>query len=116
MTATARILVSALLVLLPVRDSSSQSLTYSRGQSVAPAYEGWEQEADGTKYRLIGIGVADLETPERADPMDLIDVQAAKRAKAENAMDRLRDKFGNKSVETGYTFTPEPGHQRREKS
>jgi hypothetical protein len=54
MTATARILVSALLVLLPVRDSSSQSLTYSRGQSVAPAYEGWEQEADGTKYFLFG--------------------------------------------------------------
>jgi DNA polymerase IV len=75
-----------------------------------------EKETDGTKYRLIGIGVADLETPERADPMDLIDVQAAKRAKAEGAMDKLRDKFGNKSVETGYTFKREPAQQRREKN
>ena len=27
-----------------------------------------------------------------------------RRAKAEAAMDALRDKFGNKSIETGYTF------------
>jgi hypothetical protein len=54
MNATARVLLGALLVLLPVGDASSQSLTYSRGQSVAPAYEGWEQAADGTKYFLFG--------------------------------------------------------------
>ena len=33
---------------------SAQSLTYSKGQNVAPAYEGWEQDADGTKYFLFG--------------------------------------------------------------
>lgn len=33
---------------------AGQSLTYSRGQNVAPAYEGWEQDADGTKYFLFG--------------------------------------------------------------
>jgi hypothetical protein len=32
----------------------AQSLTYSRGQNVAPAYEGWEQAPDGTKYFLFG--------------------------------------------------------------
>jgi hypothetical protein len=32
----------------------AQSLTYSKGQNVAPAYEGWEQAADGTKYFLFG--------------------------------------------------------------
>ena len=32
----------------------AQSLTYTRGQNVAPAYEGWEQAADGTKYFLFG--------------------------------------------------------------
>src|SRR5262245_3676296 len=32
----------------------AQSLTYTRGQNVAPAYEGWEQGADGTKYFLFG--------------------------------------------------------------
>jgi DNA polymerase IV len=65
-----------------------------------------EKEIDGTKYRLIGIGVADLSDPGRADPMDLIDVQATKRAKAEGAMDKVREKFGIKAVETGYTFHP----------
>jgi hypothetical protein len=31
----------------------AQSLTYSKGQNVSPAYEGWEQ-ADGTRYFLFG--------------------------------------------------------------
>jgi DNA polymerase IV len=63
-----------------------------------------DKEIDGTKYRLIGIGVTDLSDAEYADPPDLIDRDAGKRAAAEAAMDRLRDKFGNKSIETGYTF------------
>lgn len=32
----------------------AQSLSYSRGQNVAPAYEGWEQAPDGTKYFVFG--------------------------------------------------------------
>jgi DNA polymerase-4 len=62
------------------------------------------KEADGTKYRLIGIGVTDLADPERADPPDLVDPAATRRAAAEAAMNALRDKFGSASVETGYTF------------
>jgi hypothetical protein len=34
--------------------ASAQSLSYTKGQNVAPAYEGWEQAADGTKYFLFG--------------------------------------------------------------
>ncbi len=64
-----------------------------------------EKEIDGTKYRLIGIGVADLSDPGRADPMDLIDIQATKRAKVEGAMDKVREKYGVKALETGYTFS-----------
>lgn len=63
-----------------------------------------EKELDGTKFRLIGIGVSDLGDGERADPPDLVDVQATKRAVAEDAVDKLRSKFGDKAVETGYTF------------
>ncbi|SIR16621.1 DNA polymerase-4 [Rhizobium sp. RU35A] len=63
-----------------------------------------ERETDGTKFRLIGIGVTDLTDPDRADPPDLVDRQAGRRAAAEAAMDKLRDKFGKASVETGYTF------------
>jgi len=63
-----------------------------------------ESETDGTKFRLIGIGVTDLCDDVRADPVDLIDEKATRRAAVEAAMDKLREKFGNKTVETGYTF------------
>jgi DNA polymerase-4 len=63
-----------------------------------------DKEIDGTRYRLIGIGVTDLSDAAQADPPDLIDRDAGKRAAVEAAMDSLRDKFGKKSIETGYTF------------
>jgi DNA polymerase-4 len=69
-----------------------------------------EKEADGTKYRLIGIGVSDLSDPALADPPDLVDPLAKRRAAAEEAINKLRDKFGKASVETGYTF----GRRRRD--
>lgn len=62
------------------------------------------KETDGTKFRLLGIGVSDLSDDARADPPDLVDLQARKRAMAEGAIDTLRDKFGRHAVETGYTF------------
>src|SRR6185295_3628410 len=43
-----------LLALLLGPHASAQSLSYTKGQNVAPAYEGWEQTADGTKYFLFG--------------------------------------------------------------
>ncbi len=63
-----------------------------------------EKETDGTKFRLIGIGVTDLRDPAQADPPDLVDKSAGRRAAAEAAMDKLREKFGKGTVETGYTF------------
>ncbi len=68
-----------------------------------------EKETDGTKFRLLGIGVTDLCDPTLADPPDLVDQQAGRRAAAEAAMDKLRNKFGKAAVETGYTF----GDKRR---
>jgi DNA polymerase-4 len=62
------------------------------------------READGTHYRLIGIGVSDFMDIDRADPPDLVDASARKRALAEGAIDSLRDKFGTTAIETGYTF------------
>jgi DNA polymerase-4 len=63
-----------------------------------------ERETDGTRYRLLGIGVSDLTDDGKADPPDLVDVQSRKRAAAEGAIDTLREKYGRKAVETGYTF------------
>jgi len=34
--------------------SSAQSLSYTKGQNISPAYEGWELGADGAKYFLFG--------------------------------------------------------------
>ncbi|MCF6370017.1 DNA polymerase IV [Rhizobium halophilum] len=69
-----------------------------------------ERETDGSRFRLIGVGVTELCDPARADPRDLVDQGAARRAAAEAAMDRLRDRFGKGAVETGYTF----GGRRRD--
>jgi DNA polymerase IV len=73
-----------------------------------------ERELDGTRYRLLGIGVTDLADARLADPPDLIDTASTRRAAAESAMDAVREKFGRKSVETGYTFgRNERGRPRR---
>jgi hypothetical protein len=32
----------------------AQSLSYTKGQNVSPAYEGWEEAADGSRYFLFG--------------------------------------------------------------
>ncbi|WP_159586421.1 DNA polymerase IV [Chelativorans xinjiangense] len=63
-----------------------------------------KREADGTRFRLIGIGVADLTEAAKADPPDLVDHLSHKRALAEGAIDSLREKYGREAVETGYTF------------
>lgn len=46
-------LLLALAIVLVAQGASAQ-LSYSRGQNVTPAYEGWEREADGTRYFLFG--------------------------------------------------------------
>ncbi len=63
-----------------------------------------EKELDGTRFRLLGIGVSDLQSDESADPGDLIDEGATRRAAVERAMDKVRDRFGGDAVELGLTF------------
>jgi DNA polymerase-4 len=66
------------------------------------------KECDGRRFRLIGIGVADLTPIEFCDPPDLVDEGAARRAKAEAAVDDLRRRFGADVVEQGLVFRPKP--------
>lgn len=56
------------------------------------------RELDGTRFRLIGIGVSDLYDSEDADHGDLVDTKAKRGAELEEALDRLRDKFGGQAV------------------
>lgn len=59
------------------------------------------REINGTRYRLLGVGVSALDDAEAADPADLIDRGAERRANAERAMDRVRGKFGHEAVVKG---------------
>jgi DNA polymerase-4 len=58
-------------------------------------------EADGTKFRLIGLGVSALAGTEDADPADLVDHRAAD---AERAVDRIRKRFGDAALIKGMAF------------
>lgn len=54
-----------------------------------------------TKYRLLGIGGSELTDPADADPLDLADPDAGKRARIEKAMDKVRAKLGQNAVTKG---------------
>jgi DNA polymerase-4 len=59
------------------------------------------READGTAYRLIGIGASTLLPLTEADRGDLADPTAPRRAAAQAAIDTLREKFGATIVRKG---------------
>jgi DNA polymerase IV len=60
-----------------------------------------EHEADGTRYRLLGVGLSALTTADEADPADLVDGRAAQ---AEHAIDSVRARFGDDAVVRGLAF------------
>src|SRR3954463_10084160 len=49
-----RAIVSAIALVAVPAIAGAQSLSYNSGQNVAPGYEGWEEDAAGTKYFLFG--------------------------------------------------------------
>jgi len=59
------------------------------------------KEADGTAFRLIGIGAQPLVAPDAADAGDLADPEAPRRAARWRAMEALRGKFGEGAVAPG---------------
>ena len=61
-----------------------------------------QSEADGkTKYRLIGVGLSDFSAAAVADKGDMLDTETPKRAAAEAAIAKARQKFGRDAVLTG---------------
>jgi hypothetical protein len=58
-----------------------------------------------TRYRLIGIGVSNLEDVEGDEFADLLDRRAAE---AEHAVDRLRSKFGRTAIVKGLALDEDP--------
>ncbi|HVE21956.1 MAG TPA: DNA polymerase IV [Acidocella sp.] len=65
------------------------------------AREMLRREADGTAFRLIGIGAAPLVPATQADRGDLADTVAVRRQARQDAIDRLRARFGASAVQRG---------------
>jgi DNA polymerase IV len=86
------------------RARSLESPTQLAGRIFAASRELLTREINGTRYRLLGVGVSALTDAEDADPADLIDRGAARRAAAERAVDRVRGRFGQEAMVRGLAF------------
>ncbi|MBM1220458.1 DNA polymerase IV [Ponticoccus sp. SC2-23] len=62
----------------------------------------FDQVEQGQAYRLLGVGLSELSPASEADREgDLLDPDAAKRAEAERATDRIRARFGSDAIMKG---------------
>ena len=68
---------------------------------VTKRYKLVDREATGTAYRLIGVGVSNYAPLEEAAALDLADPDAGRRARLEDTIDTLRDKFGADAIGKG---------------
>jgi DNA polymerase-4 len=68
-----------------------------------------EKEADGTRFRLIGVGVSSLHEEDSADRGDLADPDIAREKATESAIDALRERFGRGAIVRGLLFDPTRG-------
>ncbi|MBM6579276.1 DNA polymerase IV [Microvirga sp. BT689] len=66
-----------------------------------PARQLLKASCDGTAFRLIGIGAADLCDAADADKGDLADQSVVRQAHMEAAIDKIREKFGAGAVQKG---------------
>jgi DNA polymerase-4 len=89
------------------RARSLESSTQLARRIFAAARGLLEREADGTRFRLLGVGLSALVAADEADPADLVDGRVAQ---AEHAVDRVRARFGDDAVVRGLAFEgPEEG-------
>ena len=89
---------------LRTRSTSLESPTQLADRIFRTALVNLKREADGTRFRLLGVGLSNLVPGETSDPISLIDDGSDKRAAAERAMDKIRAKFGGEAVGTGRGF------------
>lgn len=58
-------------------------------------------EADGRRFRLLGVGAGKLGPAAAADPPDLADPDKRRRAEVEHAIDAVRARFGRDAIAKG---------------
>ena len=85
------------------RARSVETSTQLAGRIFAAARSLLEHETDGTRFRLLGVGVSAIDSATAADPADLVDGRAAL---AEHAVDNLRARFGDTVLVRGLGFEP----------
>lgn len=118
--------LAGLTVTLKLKTSMHRTITRSRTldaptQLAGPIFEVGQQLlrplADGTPYRLIGIGMSHFRPLTEADQPDLIEPTRTKRNKAEQAMDSLKGRFGNSAIMKGRSIegakTAFTGHDKK---
>ncbi len=86
---------------LRTRSRTLESPTCLAARLYGAAHDLLLKEADGTLFRLIGVGLSDLGPASEADPADLVDTSAVRLKATEAAMDQLRAKFGRSAVSRG---------------
>jgi DNA polymerase-4 len=89
------------------RARSLERPTQLAGKIFSVSRELLAREINGTRYRLLGVGVSALAEADEADAADLIDTGATRRAAAERAVDRVRGKFGPEAMVKGLAFGEE---------
>jgi len=92
---------------LRTRSASLSDPTQLADRIFRTALPALKREADGTRFRLLGVGLSNLVPASEADPASLIDTAGDKRAAAERAMDKIRAKFGGEAVAIGRSFRNE---------
>ncbi len=83
------------------RARSLEAPTQLAGKIFGAARSLLEREADGTKFRLLGVGLSAISTAAEADPADFVNRRAAE---AEYALDRVRARFGDDAMVRGLAF------------
>jgi len=86
---------------LLTRSASLEAPTQLADKIFRTAQIALKKEADGRRFRLLGVGLSNLAAALEADPVNLIDPISDKRAAAERAMDKIRSKFGGEAVGKG---------------
>ena len=105
--------LSAAGVVLKLKTSAFRLKTRSRSplpptQLAARLFEAGRAlllpELDGTRYRLIGLGAAELRSADEADRADLVDTTLVRQKAAAKAIDAVRARFGNEALMRGITM------------
>ena len=95
---------------MKLKTDSFRQLTRSRKQAAPTrlaeeiyrtAAELLASEADGRRFRLIGVGASDLKDLSLADPPDLLDPEKQHRQAVEEAIDAVRGKLGPDAIIKG---------------